>query len=610
MDTASSLGPSPQPAMVSLATTSLQRPTGVPAVAVQQVATTLPSSRQSVLAGDMQVRRVEVMPVSPQPLRHRGVAVVEEMQDDTQRTPRTAPTTADRSPESAVLPASSTPPAKAGEGSSGVGMIQGATSPSTPVSTAPTSPAASPPRSPTSSPASLQQPSPTVPPPVVQPTVRRSGRYALSEDGAGATDEDVMQRAMRRKAELNLDTADDILDGQLLSAIIGNISEVDLEHVELSSDLQASERGSRLSAGKKSRRVEQCASIALAPSNPLQQHLENSESEVFREERDELDEIFLRQPILKHDLPVEDLGVTPPPKEDPVFDLKPLPDNLKYLMEKKDAKPRLIRWVLLLQEFDLHIVDRKGADNPVADNLSRLENIAYDPVPVNDSFPNEQLAAIKHHGLQQQRQGTFGGDIQDPELKEEVESEEEEEVEETPRVHPRATVASIGVIANPSNIKRSARIATGGGVPRRFLAPRTSSPGIHHPFRNLIYNRQTERTPKVVLPSGWDIDRSNTAGEMKLEAEGWGNNSKSWDSPSDMLMSRVEHNSELIRNLTYEIEDLKELVKKLVEKNLPSSPRSNSSSVLASPWFVPSLGSAAVSHHHYLYLLLSSSVIS
>ncbi|KAK1693570.1 hypothetical protein QYE76_010267 [Lolium multiflorum] len=438
-------------------------------------------------------------------------------------------------------------------------------------------------------------------------------------------------------------------------------------------------------------RVEQCASIALAPTNPLQQHLENSESEVFREERNELDEIFLRQPILKHDLPVEDLGTTPPPKEDPVFDLKPLPDNLKYahiddkkiypviissklseieeerlleilkkhrgaigytlddlkgispsicqhainmeddakpvvehqrrlipkmkevvrnevlklleaevfmddfsvygnsfdnclrnldkvlqrceetnlvlnwekfhfmvnegivlghkisergievdrakveaiekmpyprdvkdfskiskpltnllqkdvpfvfyddckeafetlkkalttapvveppdwnlpfeimcdasdfavgavlgqrvdkklnvihyasktldaaqrnyattenellavvfacdkfrsyivdskvtihtdhaairyLMTKKDAKPRLIRWVLLLQEFDLHIIDRKGADNPVADNLSRLENIAYDPVPVNDSFPNKQLAVIK-----------------------------------------------------------------------------------------------------------------------------------------------------------------------------------------------------------------------
>ncbi|KAK1628968.1 hypothetical protein QYE76_003283, partial [Lolium multiflorum] len=73
------------------------------------------------------------------------------------------------------------------------------------------------------------------------------------------------------------------------------------------------------------------------------QHLENSESEVFREERDELDEIFLRQPILKHDLPVEDLGVTPPPKEDPVFDLKPLPDNLKYAyIDEKKTYPVII----------------------------------------------------------------------------------------------------------------------------------------------------------------------------------------------------------------------------------------------------------------------------
>jgi hypothetical protein len=62
-------------------------------------------------------------------------------------------------------------------------------------------------------------------------------------------------------------------------------------------------------------------------------------------------------------------------------------------MAKKDAKPRLIRWVLLLEEFDLHIVDRKGVENHVADNLSRLENNFFDPIPVNDSFPNEQLAA-------------------------------------------------------------------------------------------------------------------------------------------------------------------------------------------------------------------------
>ena len=67
---------------------------------------------------------------------------------------------------------------------------------------------------------------------------------------------------------------------------------------------------------------------------------------------------------------------------------------IKYLMEKKDAKPRLIRWVLFLQEFDLHITDRKGAENPIADNLSRLQNILDDPQPINDSFPGEQLVAI------------------------------------------------------------------------------------------------------------------------------------------------------------------------------------------------------------------------
>ncbi|KAK1662136.1 hypothetical protein QYE76_050295, partial [Lolium multiflorum] len=577
-------------------------------------------------------------------------------------------------------------------------------------------------------------------------------------------------------------------------------------------------------------KMEQCASIVLVPNNPLQQHLENSESEAFRKERDELEEIFLRQPILKHDLPVEDLGTTPPPKEDPVFDLKPLPDNLKYAhIDDKKIYPVIIssklseieeeRWV-----SPVHCVPKKGGmtvvpnDNdelipqrivvgyrmcidfrkvnkvtkkdhyplPFIDQmLERLSKnthfcfldgysgfsqiavkakdqekttftcpygtYAYRRMPFvlcnapatfqrcmsaifhgfcesivevfmddfsvyGNSFDNclrnldkvlqrceetnlvlnwekchfmvnegivlghkifergievdrAKVEAIEkmpyprdvkgirsvlgHAGfyrrfikdfskiskpltnlLQKDVPFVFDDDckeafetlkkalveppdwnlpfeimcdasdfavgavlgqrvssrespctmvsnnkdkeplkenIQDPELKKEDAREDEEEVEEAPQEHQQATVASIGVISSPSNIKRSARIATGGAVPRHYLAPRTSSPSNYNPYRNLIYDRQTERTPKVVLPSNWDINRSDNAGEMKSEAEGWGNNSKSWDSPPDMIMSRVEHNSEMIRNLTYEIEGLQELVRKLVEKN-PSPP--------------------------------------
>ncbi|XP_024178407.1 uncharacterized protein LOC112184382 [Rosa chinensis] len=68
---------------------------------------------------------------------------------------------------------------------------------------------------------------------------------------------------------------------------------------------------------------------------------------------------------------------------------------LKYLLAKKDSKPRLIRWVLLLQEFDIEIHDKAGKENVVADHLSRLIDGRDDcTIPIVDSFPDEQLFTV------------------------------------------------------------------------------------------------------------------------------------------------------------------------------------------------------------------------
>nr|GEW02012.1 reverse transcriptase domain-containing protein [Tanacetum cinerariifolium] len=73
--------------------------------------------------------------------------------------------------------------------------------------------------------------------------------------------------------------------------------------------------------------------------------------------------------------------------------------ELKYLFAKKDAKARLLRWILLLQEFDFKVIDTRGAENYSADHLSRLENPyenIFDPKEINETFSLESLNKVAH----------------------------------------------------------------------------------------------------------------------------------------------------------------------------------------------------------------------
>ncbi|GJZ59888.1 reverse transcriptase domain-containing protein [Tanacetum coccineum] len=71
---------------------------------------------------------------------------------------------------------------------------------------------------------------------------------------------------------------------------------------------------------------------------------------------------------------------------------------IKYMFSKQDVKPRLIRWILLLQEFDIEIKNKKGAKNVAADHLSRLEKPNLNELndeEINDEFPDEFPMSIK-----------------------------------------------------------------------------------------------------------------------------------------------------------------------------------------------------------------------
>ncbi|GJW01309.1 reverse transcriptase domain-containing protein [Tanacetum coccineum] len=75
--------------------------------------------------------------------------------------------------------------------------------------------------------------------------------------------------------------------------------------------------------------------------------------------------------------------------------------TLKYLLVKQDAKPSLLQWILLLQEFNVIIRDKKGAENLAADHLSRLENPRQGDLEkkeITEKFPLKTLRMISFHG--------------------------------------------------------------------------------------------------------------------------------------------------------------------------------------------------------------------
>ncbi|KAJ9567441.1 hypothetical protein OSB04_003407 [Centaurea solstitialis] len=109
---------------------------------------------------------------------------------------------------------------------------------------------------------------------------------------------------------------------------------------------------------------------------------------------------------------------------------------LKYLFAKPDAKPRLIRWILLLLEFDIEVRDKRGAENLAADHLSRLEDpymdsggievirdklldeglnmiktIGEDPIPWYANFANYLAAGVLVKGMTHQQKGKFFSDL-------------------------------------------------------------------------------------------------------------------------------------------------------------------------------------------------------
>src|SRR3954471_5874550 len=103
-------------------------------------------------------------------------------------------------------------------------------------------------------------------------------------------------------------------------------------------------------------------------------------------------------------------------------------------------------------------------------------------------------------------------DPQNPK-EEEILVGDEEDMEEGKHPDTRATVASIGVVANPIKLRRTTQMSTGGKPPRNCLTPRSLPTHAKNPFHSLIHEQQFQKFPKGKFPSSWDMPRSNHVGK-------------------------------------------------------------------------------------------------
>src|SRR4051812_9386677 len=156
-------------------------------------------------------------------------------------------------------------------------------------------------------------------------------------------------------------------------------------------------RGTDLSSNDKI--IEEIASIAIPPDDTLQQFMEDHENDMRMQARNELEDIFLRQPaILKHNLTVEPLGILLQPKEDPVFDLKPLPDTLKYAyLDEKKVYPVIINSNLLGYEEERLLETLRRHRGAIGYTLDDLKGISPSICQHTINLEPDAKPVVDHH---------------------------------------------------------------------------------------------------------------------------------------------------------------------------------------------------------------------